>query len=295
MSTHFNNLADTVLEWLISVGPAVVTIIIGAFLAGWVIMLMLRKAIRRVVIKKGGELSEREQDQRVNTLQHVAGTTVRILIIVVTIMVLLSELGLDIGPLLATAGVAGFALGFGAQYLIRDLISGFFIIIEEQYSVGDIVCLGDTCGAVEEITLRMTKLRDLDGVAHYVPNSEIKVASNMSQHFSRVNLNIGVAYESDIDQVIQVINRVGDELSEDAEWGQHIIKAPQFFRVDDLGDSAIYLKIVGDVQPGQQWAVTGELRRRLKNVFDDEHIEIPFPQQVLRQVSGDMVNPEKEN
>lgn len=282
MNTLFNNLTDTVVTWVVNSGPSVLTIIVGSFFAGWVVLLLLRKAIKRVVEQQNADLSEIEQKQRTETLQSVASTTVRILITVVVIMVLLSEFGVDIGPLLAAAGVAGVALGFGAQYLIRDLISGFFIIAEDQYSVGDVVCLGDTCGSVEEVTLRMTKLRDLDGVAHYVPNSEVKVASNMSQRFSRVNLNVGVAYESDIDNVIEVINRVGDEMAEDPEWAQHIIEAPQFFRVDELGDSAIYLKILGDVRPGQQWAVSGELRRRLKNVFDEEHIEIPFPQQVLR-------------
>lgn len=282
MNTLFNNLTDTVLDWLINSGPTVLTILVGSFLASWVVLLLLRKAIKRIVEQKNGDLSVIEQKQRTQTLQSVASTTVRILITVVVIMVLLSEFGVDIGPLLAAAGVAGVALGFGAQYLIRDLISGFFIIAEDQYSVDDVVCLGDTCGTVEEVTLRMTKLRDLDGVAHYVPNSEVKVASNMSQRFSRVNLNVGVAYESDIDQVITVIDRVGKQMAEDPEWGQHIIEAPHFFRVDDLGDSAVYLKILGDVRPGQQWAVTGELRRRLKNVFDEEHIEIPFPQQVMR-------------
>jgi|AntRauTorcE11897_2_1112592.scaffolds.fasta_scaffold17230_1 small conductance mechanosensitive channel len=283
MNAFWKNFSTDAMAWITNSGPGVLTIFIGAALAWWLSTYLLRQAIKRVVERKR-DLSEVERQQRTKTLQRVSTTTVKILIIVVTLMVLLSEFGLDIGPLLAAAGVAGVALGFGAQYLIQDIISGFFILIEDQYSMGDVICLNDTCGAVEEVTLRVTKLRDLDGVVHYIQNGQINVASNMSQHFSRVNLNVGVAYESDIDEVIEVINRIGQEMADDSEWGEQIIKEPSFFRVDELGDSAIYLKVLGDVKPGQQWAVTGELRRRLKNAFDKAHIEIPFPQQVMRYV-----------
>lgn len=293
MNTFFTNTAANAGDWLASAGPTILTILVGAALVIWVVTRLLDQAIERVVVRQNGDLSELEQNQRIDTLQRVAATTIKILSAVVVLMVLLTEFGVDVGPLLATAGVAGVALGFGAQYLIRDLISGFFILVEDQYSVNDVVCLGDTCGAVEEVNLRMTKLRDLDGVVHYVPNSEVTVASNMSQHFSRVNLNVGVAYESDIDEVKDVINRVGKELAADPDWQEHILEAPQFSRVDDLGDSAIYLKVLGDVRPGQQWAVTGELRKRLKWAFDAAGIEIPFPQQVLHQPGDRHINQEK--
>jgi len=286
MNDFFNNLIVKVVDWLVVSGPAILTILVGAMLATWLITYMLRKAIARVIDHKQ-DLSELERDQRTRTLQRVSTATVKLLIITITLMVLLSEFGLDIGPLLAAAGVAGVALGFGAQYLIKDIISGFFILIEDQYSMGDVICLNDTCGTVEEVTLRVTKMRDLDGVVHYIQNGRVNVASNMSQHFSRVNLNVGIAYESDIDEVTKVINLVGQELASDSEWGKYIIEPPRFFRVDDLGDSAIYLKVLGDVKPGQQWAVTGELRRRLKNAFDDAHIEIPFPQRVMRHPTSE--------
>ncbi|MEX2368843.1 MAG: mechanosensitive ion channel family protein [Candidatus Paceibacterota bacterium] len=286
MQTLWKNFSTDVIAWITTSGPAILTILVGAALAWWLSTYLLRKAIKQVVQRKE-DLSELEREQRTKTLQRVSTATVKVLIIVVTLMVLLSEFGLDIGPLLAAAGVAGVALGFGAQYLIQDIISGFFILIEDQYSMGDVICLNDTCGTVEEVTLRVTKLRDLDGVVHYIQNGQVKVASNMSQHFSRVNLNVGVAYESDIDEVVKVIDRVGRDLAADPEWGKHVIEPPRFFRVDDLGDSAIYLKVLGDVKPGQQWAVTGELRRRLKNAFDDAHIEIPFPQRVMRHPAGE--------
>lgn len=193
-------------------------------------------------------------------------------------LMIISELGVNIGPLLALAGVAGLAFGFGGQYLIRDLISGLFIIVEDQYRVGDVACVADTCGLVEDINLRRTILRDLDGVVHNVPNGEITKASNLSKGFSRVNLNVGIAYESDLEKVIKVVNKVGQGLAEDPQWKKDILKPPQFLRVDDFADSAIIIKILGDTKPLRQWDVTGELRKRIKIAFDKEGIEIPFPQ-----------------
>jgi small conductance mechanosensitive channel len=190
-------------------------------------------------------------------------------------------LGVAIGPLLAAAGIAGVAVGFGGQYLIRDLISGIFIIIENQYRTGDVVCFDSTCGLVESITLRMTTLRDLDGTVHHVPHGEIKTVSNLSKHFARVNLNVGVSYFSNLEHVIEVVNRVGKEMTNDPKWKDVILKAPQFLRVDDFADSAIVIKILGDTQPLKQWEVTGELRKRLKIAFDKEGIEIPFPQRTI--------------
>ena len=139
---------------------------------------------------------------------------------------ILSEIGIAIGPLMAAAGIAGLAFGFGGQYLIRDIISGLFITIENQYRVNDVVCFDGTCGLVEDITLRMTTLRDLDGTVHHVPHGEIKKVSNLSKYFSRVNLDIGIAYDSNLEKVISVINQVGNELAQDPEWKDKIIKAP---------------------------------------------------------------------
>ncbi|HUW44266.1 MAG TPA: mechanosensitive ion channel domain-containing protein, partial [Dehalococcoidia bacterium] len=161
--------------------------------------------------------------------------------------------------------------------LIRDLIAGMFIIMENQYRVGDVARVADVAGLVEEVTLRKTVLRDLDGIVHHVPNGEIRVASNFTRHFARVNLNVSVAYGTDLDHAISVINRVGKELAEDAKWRKVIKSPPQALRVDNLGDSGIDIKILGDVKPMEQWAVMGELRLRLKKAFDAEGIEIPWP------------------
>jgi small conductance mechanosensitive channel len=168
-------------------------------------------------------------------------------------------------------------VGFGAQYLVKDLIAGIFVLMENQYRVGDVARVADVTGLVEEVNLRKTVLRDLDGIVHHVPNGEIRVASNYSRHFSRVNLNISVSYDTDLDYAIGVINRVCQEMAEDAEWSEVFRSVPQVLRVDKLGDSGIDIKIIGDVKPLEQWRVMGELRLRLKRVFDAEGIEIPWP------------------
>ncbi|MBU2220830.1 mechanosensitive ion channel family protein, partial [Patescibacteria group bacterium] len=203
-----------------------------------------------------------------------------ILVWIIALMMLLSEFGIAIGPILAAAGVVGLALGFGGQYLIRDLISGIFILLENQYRTGDVVCFDTTCGLVEHLSLRMTTLRDLDGTVHHVPHGEIHTVSNLSKGFSRVNLNIGIGYSSKLDHVIEVVNRVGKELAEDPVWKTQILKAPEFLRVEEFADSAIIIKILGETLPIKQWDVAGELRMRLKIAFDAEGIEIPFPQRV---------------
>jgi len=196
---------------------------------------------------------------------------------------LMPELGINVGPILAGAGILGVALGFGAQYIIRDFLAGLFIIIENQYREGDVVCLDGTCGLVENISLRTTILRDLDGIAHYIPNGEIRKTSNLSKQFARVNLNIGISYEENLDKVIKVVNRVGQELAEDLSWKDKILKPPQFLRVDDFGPSAVTIKILGETKPLEQWDVTGELRKRIKIAFDKERIEIPYQQIVVHK------------
>jgi small conductance mechanosensitive channel len=198
-------------------------------------------------------------------------------IIAVVFFMMLSEIGLNISPIIAGVGVIGIAIGFGAQSLVKDLIAGLFIIMENQYRKGDVVKIADTSGLVEEINLRRTLLRDLDGIVHSVPNGEIRVASNYTKGWSRVNMNISVSYDTDLTRAIEVINRVGKELAEDPDWMGAILTPPRALRVDNLGDSGIDIKILGETKPIRQWDVMGELRLRLKNAFDKEGIEIPYP------------------
>jgi small conductance mechanosensitive channel len=190
---------------------------------------------------------------------------------------LLTEAGLEIGPILAGFGIAGIAVGFGAQYLVKDLIAGIFVLMENQYRVGDVAQVAGVTGIVEEVNLRKTVIRDLDGIVHHIPNGSITVASNYTRHFSRINLDIPVAYDTDLDYAIRILNRVGQEIKQDEHWGQFIITAPSVLRVNKLGDSGIDIKLTGNVKPMQQWAVMGELRLRIKKAFDAEGIEIPWP------------------
>jgi len=274
--------SETVSPWLLTSGTQILlTLLIGYFthkFSG----IFIERTVRKI-IRPDHFLTPEAEKKREDTLIRIISGTVGTLIIVVALMMMLEELGIAVGPIIAAAGVVGIAFGFGGQYLIRDVISGLFIIMENQYRVGDVVCFDGTCGLVEDISLRMTTLRDLDGTVHHVPHGEIKKVANMSKDYARVNLDIGVAYSSKLDHVIEVVNRVGHEIAEDEVWKSKIIKAPQFLRVNSFGDSAIIIKILGETQPIEQWAVAGELRKRLKLAFDAEGIEIPFPQRVIHQ------------
>jgi small-conductance mechanosensitive channel len=267
----------TVNAWLINHGIPILIIVVVAAVVWFLLNKFLPPIVRRTVSETGYKESKEGIEKRTKTLLSIFKGMARVLIIVVVIIMILDEVGVAIAPVLAGFGIAGVALGFGAQYLIRDLIAGIFIILENQYRVGDVVRVADIGGLVEYVTLRKTVLRDLDGVVHHVPNGEIKTASNFTRHFARVNLNVSVGYCTDLDHAISVINRVGKELADDKNWRQKIISPPKVERVDSLGDSGIEIKILGDVKPIQQWAVMGELRLRLKKAFDAEGIEIPWP------------------
>ena len=282
MNDFINNTIDKILPWLQSHGIAMLGILVGAWLVKRFSGFFIEKGIRKAVIPDRFASPEAEK-KREDTLIRIARGTMGVLVWIVAAMMILSEAGIDIGPMIAAAGVIGLAFGFGGQYLIKDIIAGLFFIFENQFRIGDVVCFDDTCGLVENLTLRTTTLRDLDGKVHHVPHGEVAHVANLGKDFARVNLNIGIAYDSKLEHVIRVVNEVGKTLSEDEDWKPHIIKAPAFLRVDNFGDSSIDIKILGETQPLQQWAVTGELRKRLKLAFDKEGIEIPFPQRVIHQ------------
>ena len=267
----------TVVTWLIDHGIRILIIAVVGAVLWFALNKFLPPVVRRAVARTRYRETKEGMQKRTDTLLSIFKGIGHLLIVIVGIMMILSEVGVPIAPVLAGFGIAGIAVGFGAQYLIRDLIAGIFIILENQYRVGDVARIADVTGVVEEINLRKTVLRDLDGIAHHIPNGEIRVASNFTRHFARVNLNISVGYGTNLDHAISVINRVGQELAEDEDWRQLIKSPPQVLRVDNLGDSGIDIKILGDVKPMQQWAVMGELRLRIKKVFDAEGIEIPWP------------------
>jgi small conductance mechanosensitive channel len=275
-----HELAKLVYAWLIDHGVKIVFIIIVAILARYIAEFFLDRFIRRVIPRKRYRSADAEK-KREETLTRIAVGTMRVIVWITASLMVLSEAGLDIGPLLAAAGIAGIAVGFGGQYLIRDVVAGFFIIVENQYRVGDVACLNDTCGLVEDISLRATTLRDLDGTVFHISHGNVTKVSNLSKDFARINLNVGVDYSSDMEKVIEVVNAVGKGMSEDPDWKEQILSPIHFERIDDFGDSAIIIKVLGDTKPLQQWAVTGEFRKRLKIAFDQAGIDIPFPHRVV--------------
>ena len=275
---------ENLLEWALSHGIKIIIIIIVSLVIARALHYLIDAAVRKAV-RPTGFISKEAEEKRENTIIQILSGAARIILWLVVAIMILSEIGVNVAPLLAGAGIVGVAVGFGGQYLIRDIITGIFLIWENQFRVGDAVCIGDVCGSVESVTLRVTVLRDLDGTVHTIPNGEITRTSNKSNGFSRINMDIGVGYGDDIEKVQSVIDRVGQELANDADWQDKITKAPAFLRVNNFGDSSVDIKILGETKPGEQWAVAGELRKRLKYAFDKEGIEIPYPQQVIHKAS----------
>ena len=276
-------LTELIIPWLLSHGIKILFITIGTYILNRFLKHTIEKIVRTAVVSDK-YLSKEAEEKREDTLIRIFTWSSRIIILFIATLMILQEIGISIAPVLAGAGIIGIAVGFGGQYLIKDIISGFLIILENQYRIGDVVDFDGTSGLVEDINLRKTVLRDLDGTVHHIPHGEIKKVSNLSKDFARINLNIGIAYAANLDHVIKIVNKVGNELSQDTQWKEFIIKPPQFLRVDDFADSSIVIKILGETQPLKQWEVTGELRKRIKIAFDNEGIEIPFPQRVVHQI-----------
>lgn len=270
---------DMVVAWLLEHGILIFAIILGSWFIYKILGVIMPIFVRRYVTAKGKKRrTEAYITQRSKSLGKVVTQGLGIFIIVIAFFMILSELGLNITPLLASAGVAGIAIGFAAQNSIRDLISGFMIMLEDHYNVGDVVRVADITGEVTELGLRRTVIRDLKGILHVIPNGEIKVASNYTRSISRVFFEVGVAYKEDLDRVMAVIRRVWEEMAEHPDWGpQFISKTPWLLRVEEFGDSGIVIRAVGDTKPMKQWNIMGELRRRIKHTFDEEDIEIPWP------------------
>jgi len=267
-------------DWALNHGLKIVIIVIIAY----VLKVIAKRSIQRIVkaaVASEKFVTENAEIQRMNTLVRIFSWTINTIIVIIASMMIIQEFGVQIAPILASAGIVGVAIGFGGQYLVRDLITGFFIIFENQYRIGDVINVEGIGGVVEDISLRVTTLRDMNGTVHYIPHGEIKKVSNLSKNFAKVNLNVGIAYESNIDHVIAVVNKIGKELAQDPAWKDFINQAPQFLRVDDLDDSSISIKITGETKPLKQWDVTGELRKRILETFEKEGIVFPYPQTVI--------------
>lgn len=273
---------EGIIGWISEHGLRLALIVTGALIAHQLLVSFVERTMARASLgDENGTVSIKERNARRKTLMRVIDVVAKIALWIIATILILSEIGVSIGPLLATAGVAGLAISLGAQSVIKDMLTGFFILMENQYTIGDVVCIDDTCGNVEDITMRKTILRDFDGVRHHIPHGEIKRVSNKTQEFSRVNLDIGVGYDTPIEKLELLVNKVGEDMAGDPDWKKFFIKAPKFLWIREFADSAIVVRIQCEIEPGEQWNIAGELRKRLKIAFDAHGIEIPFPQRVV--------------
>lgn len=272
------------IKWndLLITGGKIILILILTWMALAIIKKILAKLENRL-LKKSRESGEppSESSKRVETLIRLIRQAVRIAIWLMVLLIILKEIGVDIGPILASAGILGLAIGFGAQNLVRDCISGFFFILENQVRVGDVAIVNGTGGLVEQINFRTIVLRDLSGVVHVFPNGTVTTLSNMTNDWSAYVFEIGVAYKENTDRVIEIMKQVGAELKEDPINGNLMLDVPEIFGVDKFDDSAVIIKGRIKTKPIRQWQVGREYLRRIKLAFDNADIEIPFPHQTL--------------
>ena len=221
------------------------------------------------------ELSAVELKKRMDTLDDLGAHAIQFFIVVIAGLMILDKLGLSIGPAVAGLGVIGIALGFGAQTLVRDYLTGALILIENQFSVGDVVRLAGVDGTVEDFSLRRTTVRDIDGVVHTIPNGEIKVASNLTRVWARINQDVTLAYGTDLDRAIEIVDAVGQSMKDDPAWRKSVLEPPRVDRVDALGEQGVTLKILGSVRAPDQWAAAGEYRKRLLRALEANGIDTP--------------------
>ena len=280
------DLTDQLLAWFRDpVLPIVLIVVIGLvvirlarlFVHGVVKALLDRETTEGTA----QELSAVEVRKRMDTLETLGTNVIRLFVFLIALVMILGELDLDIGPAIAGLGVVGIAVGFGTQSIVRDYFTGALILIENQYSKGDVVTIAGVNGTVEDFSLRRTTLRDLDGVVHTVPNGEVKVASNRTRVWARINQDVTVAYGTDIEEATRVVNDVGKAMAADPEWRRRVMEAPHVERIEALGEYGITIKVLGLVRATEQWAAGGELRKRLLAAFATHGIEIPRPQRVV--------------
>lgn len=254
-------------------GLRIVVIVIAA----WILIGVLQRAIRAFRIRIASRLDDREAVKRAETLGRVFRYIVAVVVSLIAGMLVLGELGISVAPILGAAGVVGLAVGFGAQSLVKDYFTGFFILLENQIREGDVVKLGDHAGLVEVVTLRYVQLRDYDGHVHFVPNGQITTVVNLSRGFAQAVMDIGVAYRENTDAVMEVMREVGAQLREDPAFSPRILDALEIAGVERWADSAVVIRCRFKCVALEQWTVRREYLRRLKHAFDAKGIEIPFP------------------
>jgi small conductance mechanosensitive channel len=269
----------TLTSWLTTSGIKIVGILIGLVILSQMSR-WIAKWMEKFVYEKD-PLQASEAKKRAHTLGNILRHAFLIIITFVAVLMILGELGIQLGPLLATAGIGALAIGFGAQGLVKDLISGFFIILENQYRIGDVIEVAGVSGLVESVSLRKTVLRDLQGKVHTIPNGEIKVASNFSKEWSRSVLDLGISYRDDIDQIVDLLIQIGKEMESEEPYKSAILEPLQVLGVEKFDESQMVIRMMVKTAPLKQWDVGRELRRRIKIRFDEKGIQLPFPHRVL--------------
>jgi small conductance mechanosensitive channel len=282
MNVLHNVLKNFSWENLATRGFQIVVILFFAFVTMKILQKLLQHLEHRLIkqSEQDGE-PKSESQKRIETLVHLIKKAVLLVLWLTVGLMILKETGVEIGPILASAGVAGVAVGFGAQNLIRDVIAGFFIILENQIRVGDVAIINGTGGLVENINFRTTILRDVSGTVHVFPNGTITTLSNMTNEWSGYVFDIGIAYKENTDRVVDIMRDVGNTLRQDPKFGKLILEDPEIFGVDKFGDSAVVIKGRIKTKPIKQWEVGREFLRRIKLAFDENDIEIPFPHRSL--------------
>ncbi len=274
-----DNLIEIATRWWVSMGGAATTLLRVTLIivAAWVLIAVLQRAIRTLRERIAGRMDDRESAKRAETLGRVFRYLTSVVVSLIAGMLVLAELGVSVAPILGAAGVVGLAIGFGAQSLVKDFFTGFFILLENQIRQGDVVKLGDHAGMVEVVTLRYVQLRDYDGNVHYVPNGHISTVINMTRGFSNAVMDIGVAYRENVDEVMAVMRQVAANMQKDPAFELKIMAELEIAGVESLADSAVVIRCRFRTLPLEQWGVKREYLRRVKAAFDERGIEIPYP------------------
>jgi moderate conductance mechanosensitive channel len=268
-------------HWALTHGPKILMILVGMLALRRLARVLCQRIVKFMTRGGGKRGTWKDRENRAETLVSVFWNASSLLVLGGGSLMILDQLGIPIVPLMGGAAVLGLAVAFGAQNLIKDYFSGFMVLLEDQYGINDVVRIGNTAGQVEHISLRMTVLRDLEGVVHFVPHGTITTVSNMTHGWSRALFDISVSYNEDLDHAIRVLMELAHELRRDPAYGPLILDDPEMLGVDDLGASAVVIKFFIKTLPQQQWAVKREMLRRIKKRFDEQRIEIPYPHQTV--------------
>lgn len=282
----WKNVAQDTMKWAIHAIPKVLVILVLSFVLIKLLDFIAKKVAEHAAKEDSDgdgvvSISEFEHKKRTETLIGIVKTAGQIAIWTLVVILLLMQVGVDVAPLIAGAGIIGLAVGFGAQELVRDLITGFFMLLENQIRMGDVAIVNGTGGAVEHIGLRTVRLRDASGVVHVFQNGKISSLANMTKDWSAMVFDINVAYKEDTDHVARVVKEVASELKSDAKFSPKILEDLELFGVDSFGESSVVIKARFKTRPSEQWNVGREFNRRLKIAFDKEGIEMPFPHRAL--------------